>query len=464
MSDLVDIEAEQALLGTLLLYNETAGNLGRLAGHHFYEPVHEHIFTLAIDLIDKGNLVSPITMKPYLSGHAGLAELGGTDYLARIAGAVISPSTAPDYARALVDLAARRDLLAGIEEAKSEIVAMGNLDSVSERLDEALSEARRQTQRKQSTMTFATAATLAMEAVNQAVERGTGVDIPTGIPELDEALGGFSDDELIVLGGRPSMGKTALAVEIMRRQARAGLEGIYWSGEMSEESIAIRMITAEAHDGGASYHNAIRGRLNEGEFRTILQAARDMEHLPIHIIDPGIRSLPVIIREIRRNVRRIRDRGGKIGCVVIDYIQQIAAPGRARFDQVTEISMALAALKMELRVPILALAQLSRKLEDRENKRPNLNDLRESGQIEQDGNKILFCYRDEYYLKRMLPGASSKKIADIHTNLTNCRGVMEIIIGKQRSGPIKTVRVGYNAAYNRFYSLDQGHPDQESFV
>ena len=149
--------------------------------------------------------------------------------------------------------------------------------------------------------------------------------------------------------------------------------------------------------------------------------------------------------------------------MVVDYIQQIRAPGSGRFEQVTEISMALTALKMELRVPILALAQLSRKLEDRENKRPNLNDLRESGQIEQDGNKILFCYRDEYYLERALPGAKSKKISEIEDALNGCRGVMEIIISKQRSGPIKTIKVGYNAAYNRIFSLDQGQ-DQEAFI
>ncbi len=459
-----NIEAEQALLGALLLNNEVADTIHRLTPEHFYEPVHSEIFEVAMGKIAKGELVSPVILRPLLEAHEGLKELGGPDYLARLAGAAISVVSAKDYAETIIELAARRDLIGGLELAMAEVSLMHDIGATIEGLDEAMVEARRKTSRKPASMTFATAATLAMERINEAVQRGTGVDIPTGIPELDDALGGFSDDELIVLGGRPSMGKTALAVEIMRRQARLGLEGIYWSGEMSEESIAIRMIAAEAHEGGASYHNAIRGKLNEGQFRTILQTARDMEALPIHIIDPGIRSLPVLIREIRRIVRRIRDRGAKVGCVVIDYIQQLEAPGQGRFDKVTAISMALSALKMELRVPILALAQLSRKLEDRENKRPNLSDLRESGQIEQDGNKILFCYRDEYYLSRMLPGASSKKIADIEAALANCRGIMEIIISKQRSGPITTIRVGYNAAYNRIFSLDQGHQDQESFI
>ncbi len=459
-----NIEAEQALLGALLLSNEVADKIHGLKPEHFYEPVHREIFEVAMGKIAKGELVSPVILRPLLEAHEGLKELGGPEYLARLAGAAISVISAKDYAETIIELSARRDLIAGLELALAEVSLMQDIGATIEGLDAAMAEARRKTSRKPASMTFSKAATLAMERIDEAVKRGTGVDIPTGIPELDEALGGFSDDELIVLGGRPSMGKTALAVEIMRRQARLGLEGIYWSGEMSEESIAIRMIASEAHEGGASYHNAIRGKLNEGQFRTILHRARDMESLPIHIIDPGIRELPVLIREIRRIVRRIRDRGGKIGCVAVDYIQQIRAPGKSRFDQVTEISMSLTALKMELRVPILALAQLSRKLEDRDNKRPNMSDLRESGQIEQDGNKILFCYRDEYYLERRLPGCKSKDIADIEAALTNCRGVMEIIIGKQRSGPIKTVRVGYNAAYNRIFSLDQGQPDEESFI
>ncbi len=252
MDRLFNIAAEQALLGALLCYNEHADKLGRLATHHFYEPVHAHIFTLAMNYIAKDLLASAVTLKGPLADHAGFLELGGLDYLAGMCGTMCPPSAIGDFARLIVELSARRDLVAGLDEAKERIEAFEDIDDAAERLDDALSEARHQTSRKPSSMIFAKAATLAMERINEAVQRGTGVDIPTGIPELDEALGGFSDDELIVLGGRPSMGKTALAVEIMRRQARAGLEGIYWSGEMSEESIAIRMIAAEAHEGVAS--------------------------------------------------------------------------------------------------------------------------------------------------------------------------------------------------------------------
>lgn len=452
MNELQNIEAEQALLGALMLNNDATEKVGTLASHHFYEPTHGRIFKLILERVDEGKLASPVSLKPFLADDPGFPDLGGLDYLARLASATISIAAVPDYASLIVELSVRRDLIAGFEEAVTKTKAMGSLDEVAEGVDDALMATRVQTQARPTTVTFARAATTSLERMNEAFQRGTGVDISTGIKELDDPLGGISNDELIVIAGRPSMGKSALAIEIIRRQARQGLWAIYWSSEMAPPTVASRILSAES--GNIAYHNAQRGNMTEDEFRRLLETGRSVESLPIRLIDHQLRALPQICREVKRNVRRIRDNGGPIGSVVIDYMQQIRASrnNRSRVEEVTEISSALKDLQSDLEVPVIACSQLSRAVEQRENKRPALSDLRESGQIEQDGNKILACYRDDYYLQRAIQGAKESEKSAMIQALADARGVMEVLILKNRSGPLSTAYLGYDAPTNRFYT------------
>lgn len=460
MSDLHNIEAEQGLLGAVLLTNEMADKCTGLESQHFYEPVHGRIWKIALEMIEAGRLCSPVTIKPFLADDKALADLGGSQYVANLAANAISLGAAKDYAQTIIELSARRDLDQALEEARTKCRAFEPVESVAERVDEALMAVRLEVDNRPTTVPFARAATVALEQANEAFQRGTGVDIATGIPEIDEPLGGLSADEFIIIAGRPSMGKSALAIEIIRRQAMAGLWTVYWSGEMSPQSVAARVLSAESRD--ISYHNASRGRMSEDEFRRLLETGQALEHLPMRLIDHRLRTLPQVCREIRRNVRRIWDNGGEIGSVVVDYIQQLRGSGR-RYDEVTEASSTLKALQSELEVPIIGVSQLSRAVEQRENKRPMLSDLRESGQLEQDGQKILACYRNDYYLERAVTNAKESEKSALIQALADARGRMEIIILKNRNGPLSTAHVGYDAPHNRIYTLGSSNeqPDFE---
>lgn len=459
MTELQNIEAEQQLLGSLLLTNELVDHCRRLEPRHFYDPVHGRIYQTILTMIDAGQHCSPVTIKPYVSADPGLPELGGLEYVARMASSAVFHSAVKALAGMIVELSIRRDLVATFKEAVAATERSEPLEGVAEHVDQALLNARLEVEGRPATVPFQQAATRALESMNDAYQRGTGVDIPMGIPELDEPLGGISRDELVILAGRPSMGKSALAIEIIHRQALAGLWTVYWSGEMSPASVAARILSAETRN--ISYHNAGRGRMSEDEFRRMLETGAAIEHLPIRLIDHRLRGLAQVCREIRRNVRRIQDKGGVIGSVVVDYIQQLRGSGR-RYDEVTEASATLKALQSELEIPVIGVSQLSRAVEQRENKRPMLSDLRESGQIEQDGQKIIACYRNDYYLERAVPNAKENEKSALIQALAGARGRMEIIILKNRNGPLSTATVGYDAPTNRIYMLGQDTA-QEAF-
>lgn len=453
----VNIEAEQALIGAMLINNEIADHLSGLDPEHFHDPVHGRIYGLIMRRIAEGRRADAVALRMLLADDEGLAELGGTDYLARLAGAAISIIAAPDYARDIMDLARRRRHMAALDEAIAALPTAEDPDDVLAALESALSADDGPTDQRRSGTTLSGAMEAALNGMNEAYHGRAPTGISLCIPVLEEVIGKARPGDYILLAGRPSMGKSAIASEIARRAAHKGTAVVYWCHEMAPEDNAERMLSAALRENGIRlpYRDARAGDMSEGQFRSMIETAHDMRTAPITFIEPAIRKMDRLCHEIRRHARRYQ-RAGHDVLVVVDYLQQIDPGGRSRYESVTEASMAMKALAMELRAPILVLAQLSRGVEQRENKRPMLSDLRDSGQIEQDANTVLLLYRDEYYLERALEAdPDSPDAPAIEVALSKVRGALDILVAKQRSGPIKTVRLGFEGATNTLY--DFGH-------
>ena len=450
-----NIECEQALLGALLLNNEVLDQIGFIAPEHFYEPVHGRIFTQARDWIQAGKLASPVTLKPVLAEDEGLQELGGTDYLARLAGATISIVAAPDYAEMVMELYSRREVITAAESAIAIAGAFtedGGAAQAIEHLDGDLDAIRGNTQRRAPSVSFATAMTSAMKRMLEARNHGAGT--PTGIASLDNRIGGLYPGDLLYIAGRPSMGKTAVAISMARRIATRGRTVIFSSLEMQSEDLGIRMASEALRERGRNipYRDVRQGRVNDDEARIVMEVGRDMEALPIEIIESHVRRLPHLQSEIRRLVRRARTKGQEIGAIFIDYLGLIELNVPNDNSRVSQISATLKGMAGEHKVPVVVLAQLNRQVENRDDKRPRLADLRDSGSLEQDADTVIFCYRDEYYRERMEP---DPKAIERHSawlvNMDSCRGKMDLIIAKQRMGPVGTVALECDLATNSIW-------------
>jgi replicative DNA helicase len=460
-----NIEAEQALLGALLLNNEIFDRIDPIVkAHHFYEPVHGRIYDIAARRIAKNALASPVTLKPFLADDEALKELGGTDYLARLAGATISIIAARDYAETIRDLALRRELVQIGEEIIARAATFDTEAEPAEQITEAeqaLYALAERGNREGGFIDFAKAATEAANMVNAAFQRGGGLaGISSGLVELDYKLGGFRNSDLIILAGRPSMGKTALATNIAFNIARKykrgtkpdGEEGAvtggvvgFFSLEMSFEQLANRILAAESQ---VKSHELLAGRIQEEEFRRFLEVARELERLPLDSDD----TPAVPISSLAARARRLKRRKG-LDVLVVDYLQLVRpASGRndGRVQEVSEITQGLKAIAKELDIPVIALAQLSRKVEDRDDKRPQLADLRESGSIEQDADVVMFVFREEYYHERTKPAEDSDRFPEWQQKAERLHGRAEVIIGKQRHGPIGTVDLHFEGKFTKF--------------
>jgi len=448
-----NIEAEQAYLGALLLNNDVLDRTSRLRQEHFYDPVHGRIFAQAAAMINQGALASAVTLKPFLAGDEGLNELDGPAYLTRMVGAAISIIAAKDYADNIIMLAERRELIRIGEEMQG--MACDFTDDMS--VDDMRASIERRfadldgEQGHPTNVSFAHASEVALNRANDAYQGVKVAGIDLRIPELSEKLSRLRPGDLLVIGGRPSMGKSAVAAESALACAQDGIGVVYWCGEMTAEDNAERMLASFTTMKGekVSYRDIAAGRMSEAQFKAVLEGARDLEALPITFIDPKFDNLDRLAFEIRREVARLRRRGLTEVIVYLDYLQIIDVPGLARYELVTKVSKGAKRIAIDLDVPVVALAQLSRKVEEREDKRPKLSDLRESGQIEQDAQNIVFVYRDEYYLQRMKPPADDEKYPVWLAAYEQSKGKMELIIAKQRSGPLGTAHVMFDGATNR---------------
>src|SRR6056297_2186580 len=460
------IEAEQQLLGAILTNNEIYDRIAQIIGpQHFYDPVHARIFETAAARITRNTLASPVTLRAFLEDDEGLKELGGANYLVTLAGAAISTYAARDYAQMIYDLAIRRELISLGHDIAGK-AARVNVDSEpGDQIVEAeqkLYQLAEQGKSDTGFQSFLKAVTDAVNVANAAYQREGGMaGISTGLVDLDTKLGGLHNSDLLILAGRPSMGKTSLATNIAFNIARSyrrgvrpdGTEGAvdggvvgFFSLEMSAEQLASRVLS-EASE--ISSHKIRQGDMDEEEFRRFVEAAKTLESCPLYIDDTA--AIP--IAQIAARARRLKRTHG-LDVLIVDYLQLVRGSADNRVQEIGEISMGLKAIAKELNIPVIALSQLSRQVENREDKRPQLSDLRESGSIEQDADVVMFVFREEYYKEREKPGDHDlEAMAKWQEEMEKLHGRAELVIGKQRHGPIGTVELSFEARFTRFGNL-----------
>src|SRR5712692_3036958 len=462
-----NIELEQALLGAILVNNEAFYRVSDfLEPRHFFEPIHQKLYEIAASLVRVGKTATPITLKTFLPSDLDVAGLTASQYLARLAAEATTVINASDYGRTIYDLAIRRSLI-GIGE---EVVNAAYDAPADERPQNQIERAERNLYELAETgrydggfQRFAQALTTAVEMAAHAYQRdGKLSGLATGLKDLDRMMGGLQRSDLVILAGRPGMGKTALATNIAYNIAKAwegdvrpdgriesvngGIVG-FFSLEMSAQQLATRIISEQTE---IPSHRILRGEIDPGDFDHIAAVAREMEAMPLYIDETGGLS----IAQLAARARRLKRQRG-LDLVVIDYIQLLQGSTRRamenRVQEVTEITTSLKALAKELNVPILALSQLSRQ----DDKRPQLSDLRELGSIEQDADVVLFVFREEYYLSNKEPRPGTDEHTKWQVEMATVHGKAEIIIGKQRHGPTGTVNLQFEAAVTRFDNLER---------
>lgn len=462
-----NIEAEQQLLGAILTNNDVYDRITSLVkAEHFFDPVHQRIYERAAARIQKNALATPVTLKPFFEDDDGIKELGGTSYLVRLAGAAISAFAARDYAQMIYDLAVRRELIGLGRDISAKAAKVEVTSEPREQIVEAeqrLYKLGEQGVAERGFQSFLKAVTEAVNVANSAYQRGGGLaGISTGLIDLDKKLGGLHPSDLLILAGRPSMGKTSLATNIAFNIAKAykrgrtldGTDGAveggvvgFFSLEMSAEQLAARILS-EASE--VPSEQIRRGDMTEQEFRRFVEAAKSLESCPLYIDDTP--ALP--ISQVAARARRLKRTHG-LDVLMIDYLQLLKGSSKEnRVQEVSEITQGLKAIAKELNIPVIALSQLSRQVESREDKRPQLSDLRESGSIEQDADVVMFVYRDEYYKEREKPGDHElEKMAQWQSVMEQVHGKAEVIIGKQRHGPIGSVELSFEGRFTRFGNL-----------
>ncbi|WP_375256815.1 replicative DNA helicase [Citreimonas sp.] len=462
------IEAEQQLLGAILTNNDIYDRVSAIISPaHFYDPVHARIFEIAAARIAKNNLASPVTLKAFMEDDEGLKELGGAAYLARLAGAAVSSFAVRDYAQMIYDLAVRRDLIRLGRDISAKAAKVDVESEPREQIveaEQALYKIAEQGQAESGFQSFLKAVTDAVNVANAAYQREGGLaGISTGLIDMDRKLGGLHKSDLLILAGRPSMGKTSLATNIAFNIAKAykrgtrhdGTEGTieggvvgFYSLEMSAEQLAARILSEAAE---VPSEQIRKGDMTEQEFRRFVEAAKSLEACPLYIDDTP--ALP--ISQLAARARRLKRTHG-LDVLMVDYLQLVrpATAKDSRVNEVSEITQGLKAIAKELDIPVIALSQLSRQVESREDKRPQLSDLRESGSIEQDADVVMFVYREEYYKEREKPGEHDlEKMAVWQEEMERLHGKAEVVIGKQRHGPIGTVELSFEGRFTRFGNL-----------
>ncbi|HVH73905.1 MAG TPA: replicative DNA helicase [Stellaceae bacterium] len=470
-------EAEQALLGAILVNNTAYGRVSEfLAPEHFGNAVHGRIYAACGKLIERGQIANPITLKNLFDQDGALAEIGGAQYLARLAGAAVTIINAEDYGRQIHDLHLRRELITVGEDTVNDAFRQDLDDPATtqiERVEKKLFDLATAGQAEGGFQPFRAALTSAIGNAEAAFKRsGKTVGVATGFADLDKKLGGLHPSDLIILGGRPSMGKTSLATNIAfnaakdyrrgeapdgRTIAEDGAVVGFFSLEMSAEQLATRIL---AEQSGVSSDRIRRGDVGREDFDKFVEASQRLAALPLFIDDTPALS----VGALRTRARRLMRQQG-LGLIVVDYLQLLrpSTPVRSldnRVQEISDITRGLKAVAKELNVPVLALAQLSRAVEQREDKRPMLADLRESGSIEQDADVVMFIYREEYYLSRSQPvhrpDETEEKYNDRYERwqkrFNEVYGLGEVIIAKQRHGPIGTIKLAFDAETTKFDS------------
>ncbi|PZU09699.1 replicative DNA helicase [Sphingomonas sp.] len=472
-----NVEAEAALLGALMIDNRLVEDVQlKLRSEHFHEPAHGRIYDAILKLVERNMIANPVTLRPMFEGDQALKDLGGPSYLAQLTGSGAALIGARDFAAQIYDLALLRALIGvGREMVEKAVDTSDDVDPKGqiEAAEVALYRVAEEGGEQGSMKSFGQATRVAVEQAERALNSGGHVSgVTTGLESVNAKMGGLHNSDLLILAGRPGMGKTSLATNMAynaaRRYMRDMEDGIppeksigapvaFFSLEMSADQLATRVLSEQS---GISSENLRMGKISQADFRNLARAAQELENLPLYIDDtPGL-----TIAALRTRARRLKRQRG-IGFIIVDYLQLLTGSGRGgeanRVQEISEISRGLKTLAKELSLPVLALSQLSRQVESREDKRPQLSDLRESGSIEQDADIVLFVFREEYYVAAREPKRPGEgddaKIFEAHDqwmrDMDRVFGTCELLIAKQRHGATGRVRLKFESKITRFSDL-----------
>jgi len=451
-----NIEAEQAVLGTILVSNEVFDEINNIISNiNFYDPMHQKIFSAIENLIFKGLLANPITLKNYFENEKD--DLNVPDYLVKVTKFSTSSRQAIEYSKIIYDMFVRRELIK-ISEGTIDSAKLKDLNisgqNIIESSEKLLFDLAEKGSFATSLVKFDEALKFTIEMASNAYKNDEGiVGVPTGLTDLDDRLGGLHKSDLVIIAGRPSMGKTALATNIAFNAARKIQESgkkstiAFFSLEMSSEQLSTRILAEQSR---IKSNDIRRGKISDEQFDKFIETSKNISELPLFIDE----TPAISIAAISNRARRIKRLFG-LDMVVVDYIQLMRALNTkdGRVQEISEITQGLKALAKELSVPVLALSQLSRAVEQRDDKKPLLSDLRESGSIEQDADVVMFVYREAYYLERKEPRPATVEHAEWQAKMNEVSNLAEIIISKQRHGPTGNVMLEFEAMFTKFKDI-----------
>ena len=451
-----NIEAEQSVIGSILLSNEIFDEINMIiVSKNFYDPMHQKIFGAIEKLIYSGMLANPITLKNHFENEKD--ELNVPEYLVKVTKFSTSSRQAIEYSKLIYDLFVKRELIK-ISENVIDTAKLNDLDNdgqkIIENFEKSLFDLAEKGSFSNSLIKFDEAMRQTIEMASNAYKNDEGiVGVPTGLTDLDDRLGGLHKSDLIIIAGRPSMGKTALATNIAFYAAKKLQDDgkkssiAFFSLEMSSEQLSTRILAEQSR---IKSNDIRRGRISEEQFDKFIETSKDISELPLYIDETPAISIAALSNRARR-IKRLYG----LDMVVIDYIQLMRASNfkDGRVQEISEITQGLKALAKELSVPVVALSQLSRAVEARDDKKPQLADLRESGSIEQDADVVMFVYREAYYLERKEPRPATVEHAEWQAKMNEVSSLAEIIIGKQRHGPTGNIMLEFEAMFTKFKDI-----------
>lgn len=461
-----DTESEQAVLGSLLIDNKCLDEIGDfLQEEHFYIPIHSIIYKTIVKTINKGSLANPITIKSSLSNAIDIKNMGGAKYLVELASNADKMLNIKHYAKIIYNLSINRKLISiGKQIVQDNYEKISDAEGQIEKAEKLLFNIAEQ-RNNNKCQTISDTVIKTIDIVDKAIKRDGINCISTGYTDVDSLLGGLKNSDLLILAARPSMGKTALATCIAYRAAiklkkenqekNEDRNICIFSLEMSSEQLTGRILSVAT---GINSHKMFRGTISNEDFSNIINEGQNISEIPLLIDD----TPAISITELRAKARRLK-RQNNISLIIVDYLQLLRGEGKHlegnRVQEVSEITRGLKIIAKELDIPVLALSQLSRAVEQREDKRPQLSDLRESGSIEQDADIVMFLYREEYYLERKKPDFNSDKLHAWQADMERVRNVADLIIAKHRNGAIGRVLLHFNHDTTCFSDFDNQHKD-----
>jgi len=452
-----NIEAEQAVIGSILVSNDIYDEISPLVdSKKFFDPIHIKIYETIENLISKGLLANPITLKNHFENNEGLKELGGQEYLIKITKFSTSTKQAIDYANIVQEMHIRRELIkiseSVLDQASNNIEVSDSGEKIIQNAEKSLFDLAERGHFNQSILKFESALKQTIEMAKSAYKNEEGiVGVPTGLTDLDSRLGGLHKQDLIIIAGRPSMGKTALATNIAFHAAKniekKGHKSTvaFFSLEMSSEQLSTRILSEQSR---IRSNDIRRGKVSEKEFEQFIETSKNIYDLPLYIDETPAISIAAVSNRARR-IKRLHG----LDMVIVDYIQLMKGTTfnkENRVQEISQITQGLKAIAKELSVPVLALSQLSRQVEHRDDHKPQLSDLRDSGSIEQDADVVMFVYREGYYLEKKEPRPATVEHAEWQAKMNEVSNLAEIIIGKQRHGPTGNVMLEFEAMFTKF--------------